>query len=118
LFGWKGITYASKLALSGAFAPPKDIPAHEVAFNLEFHSPDNIKLLSDNEMLISIQDYISFWRKAKETKSCYPDRLSFATMKADACSDLIASIECNLANIPLKSEYSPQHWKHCLDVMI
>jgi hypothetical protein len=61
---------------------------------------------------------MNFWQKAKETTSCFLDALSFATMKAGAGLQMIASIKCTLVNIPLKSGYSPQQWKHCIDVMI
>lgn len=118
LFGWKGTTYASKLVLSRAYEPDNDILAREVALLLALQQPNNIHLLSNNEMVIYVQEYKSFWRKAKETTSCYPNELSFIAMKAGACSDLIAAIECNLANILIKTGYSPKRWKNCLDLMI
>jgi hypothetical protein len=80
--------------------------------------PQSVKDLGPQSMEISVQDYQKFWKKAKENTSCYPDNLSFSTMKAGASSPLIAEIECRLTNIPLKSGYAPDRWKKCLDVMI
>jgi hypothetical protein len=69
-------------------------------------------------MILSLPEYRSFWHKAKEMTSCYPNKLSFSTMKARARSDMIAEIECTLANILIKAGCSPKRWKNCLDVMI
>jgi len=64
------------------------------------------------------RQYATFWKKAKESTSVYPDALSFPTMKAGASSHLISQIECMLTRIPLKGGFSPRRWKHCLDFMI
>jgi hypothetical protein len=39
-------------------------------------------------------------------------------MKAGATDDIISELECELINIALKSGYSPERWRHLLDVMI
>jgi hypothetical protein len=44
--------------------------------------------------------------------------LSFASMKAGAMDGLISELECGLINVALSSGYSPDRWKHLLDVMI
>jgi hypothetical protein len=69
-------------------------------------------------MEISMESYRNFWKKAKEKTSAYPDALSFATMKVGATDDQISEFECSLINIALKSGYSPERWRHLLDVMI
>ncbi len=65
-----------------------------------------------------MESHKAFWRKAKENTACYPDQLSFATMKAGAKDDLIAEVDCLMTRIPLKAGYAPKRWKKCLDVMI
>jgi hypothetical protein len=68
-------------------------------------------------MKITTDTYRSFWKKANEKTSCYPDALSFASMKADGATyDLITELECGLINVALSSGYSPDRWKHLLDV--
>ena len=62
-------------------------------------------------MDITLQQYKTFWKKAKENTSCYPDELSFATMKAGTTDDLIAEVEWLLAHIPLLGGFSPARWK-------
>lgn len=39
--------------------------------------------------------------------SCYPDELSFATMKAGVSSDIASKLDCMLANIPHKKGFAP-----------
>lgn len=80
--------------------------------------PMKVKEQGPQSMDISLQNYRSFWRKAKESISSYPGVISFSTMKAGATSELISSIECNLTRIPLLSGYSPRRWRKCMDVMI
>ncbi len=65
----------------------------------------------------SKESYRGFWLKAKENTSRYPAQMSFATMTAGVTSDIISQLECNLANVLLKSGYSPEIWKKCMDVM-
>jgi hypothetical protein len=44
--------------------------------------------------------------------------MSFATMKVGATDDVISELECSLINIALRSGYSPERWRHLLDIMI
>jgi len=69
-------------------------------------------------MTISLESYHSFWRKAKENTSSFPDSLLFSTMKAGSFSPLVSQIECLLTQIPLQSGNSPLRWQRCMDVMI
>lgn len=69
-------------------------------------------------MEIPLASYRSYWKRAKKNTSSYPDALSFAIMKAGATSSLISQMECMLANIPLKTGYSPRWMKRCIDIMI
>jgi hypothetical protein len=52
-------------------------------------------------MEMTLESYISFWKKAKEETACYPSALSFATMKAGASDYDIASVDCALTRTPL-----------------
>jgi hypothetical protein len=69
-------------------------------------------------MEMSLDSYVSFWKKAREDTSCYPSALSFSTMKAGATDTDIAALDCTMTILPLRYGYAPQRWKHCLDVMI
>ncbi len=80
--------------------------------------PDQIQQLGVQSFEIPLETYKAFWKKSKEKTSCYPDNLSFATMKAGASSEIVAQLDYMLANIPLKGGFAPTRWRHCIDVMI
>jgi hypothetical protein len=58
-------------------------------------------------MLLTLDKYVSFWKKAKENTSCYPDALSFATLKVGSKSSIISEMECTLTRIPLDDVFTP-----------
>jgi hypothetical protein len=117
-FGFKGLTPASNLVLAGCYVPKEPIDPYAQDLITELKMPQPIKDIGRQSMELSVTNYKKFWNKAKENTSCYPDALSFSTMKAGSRSDMIAELECTLINIPLTSGYSPSCWKHLLDVMI
>jgi hypothetical protein len=108
---------ASNAVLTGVCEPYRKIPLAELALLDALKMPDKLAEIGQ-DMLLSIEEYVAFGKKAKENTSTYPDGLSFSTMKAGATSKLIANIECRLTRIPLKAGYAPSRWKNCLDVMI
>jgi hypothetical protein len=80
--------------------------------------PEGVKALESKDIGLTLTEYRKFWTKAKEDTACYPDALSFSTMKVGATSEYIAAIEHALVSIPLISGYSPRWWKNFLDVLI
>jgi len=86
--------------LTGAYKPGPDIPEAEANLLATLAYPDNISRTKTYQMEIPLASYRSYWKKAKENTSSYPDALSFSTMKAGSTSLLISQIECMLANIP------------------
>ena len=80
--------------------------------------PDAVRDDGPFSMELTVEAYRSYWRKANENISCSPGALSFSTMKAGAKSEIIATIDCLLTWIPLKSGYVPSRWRKFVDVMI
>jgi hypothetical protein len=117
-FRFKGTTMAANSVLAGVYESNHPLPQAEADFLQALSMPETVKRLGSSSMNLSTEQYVTFWKKAKESTSAYPDALSFSTMKAGAFSHLISQIECMLTRIPLKGGYAPRRWKHCLDVMI
>jgi len=69
-------------------------------------------------MDLTLESYVSYWKKAREDTSCYPSALSFSTMKAGASDPLIAALDCSMTRMPLTYGFAPKRWKYCLDVML
>jgi hypothetical protein len=84
----------------------------------QWQIPQVVRDLGSLKMEMSLESYISFWKKTREDTSCYHSSLSFSTMKAGATDPDIAALDCTMTRLPLKYGFAPQRWKHCLDVMI
>ena len=117
-FGFKGLTTAAQAVLSGVYEINYPIDQVTADFLRELEMPENVRALGPQDMQISPKGYQSFWKKANDRTACYPDALSFATMKAGASDPIISEMECELINIALSSGYSPSWWRNLLDVMI
>jgi hypothetical protein len=117
-FEFKGLTKAAQAVLRGVYEPTQQIDEFTKAVLQELYMPTEVRSLGPQSMTVSLDTYHAFWKKANERTSCYPDDLSFSTMKAGATDDLISELECGLINVALASGYSPDRWQNLLDVMI
>jgi hypothetical protein len=104
------LTPASKQVIDGNFTPLKEFLSH-------LKMPQSIRD-HPNNMTMTLESFISYWKKAKENTSCYPSKISFATFKASSYDISLATQDCSMARIPLETGYSPKCWRHCVDVMI
>jgi len=117
-FGYQSLTPAAQAVLDGFYDAPPTTSTHVLELLQELQIPPGIRELGKIDPCIGLHDYQAFWMKANEKTSCYPSSLSFSSMKAGAFNDYISEVECRLTRIPLISDYAPQRWKKCLDVMI
>jgi hypothetical protein len=117
-FGFKGLTTATQAVLGGVYELSGQIDQFTKEVIEELQMPQAVRELGPQSMEISLDSYRAFWKKANEKTSCFPDALSFATMKAGLTDDQISELECGLINAALTSGYSPESWKHLLDFMI
>jgi hypothetical protein len=117
-FGFKGLTTASQAVLAGIYDSNHDIDQRILDVITQWQMPVEVKELGHLKMEMSVDSYVRYWKKAREDTSCYPLALSFATMKAGAFDQQIASLDCMLTRIPLVAGFAPSRWKRCLDVMI
>jgi hypothetical protein len=117
-FGFKGLSPAAQAVLLGMYLPPSKMEEHILDYLSELSIPEAVQQLGPQSFEIPTESYRSFWNKAKENISCYPDALSFSSMKAGSFSPLISEIECMLTSIPLQGGFAPDRWKRCIDVMI
>jgi len=115
---YKGTTSSTASVLAGVFESNHETDPTVTELLEHLKMPEEIYKLGKQNMDMSLPSYRKFWRKARENTGCYPDALSFATMKAGAQSELVSQIECALVIFPLKAGYSPIRWKQFLDVMI
>jgi hypothetical protein len=115
--GFKGTSSSAAAVLAREY-DLSETPQNKASLLAALQMPNAVRMLGPIQMPLSIEDYRSFWRTARENTSGFPDTLSFSTMKAGALHPLISTIECQLTQIPLKSGYSPFRWRKCMDVML
>jgi len=104
--------------LAGLYESNHDIDGKILDVIAQWQMPQAVRALGPLKMELALEQYINFWKKAKEDISCYPSALSFSTMKAGAHDPYIASLDCSMTRIPLKYGFSPKRWKFCLVVML
>jgi hypothetical protein len=117
-FGFKGLGPISQSLLHGTYEPIDPIPNLQQEFLHEFQMPPSIRDFPPELDILPLQEYQCFWQRANECTACYPDSLSFSSMKAGSFSDIGSDLECTLIRIALKTGYTFNHWKKCTDVMI
>ena len=117
-FGFKGLSSAAQASLAGLYESNHDIDGRILDVIAQWQMPQAVRDLGPLKMELSLESYIQFWKKARESTSCYPSELSFSTMKAGASDQDIAMLDCTLTRLPLQIGFAPKRWKHCLDVML
>jgi hypothetical protein len=117
-FGFKGLTTAAQAVLGGVYEPSAQVDSYTKSLLQKLQMPQDVRALGPQLMEIPDHCYRDFRKNAKENTSAYPDTMSFATMKVGATDEVISELECSLINIALRSGYSPERWRHLLDVMI
>jgi len=66
----------------------------------------------------SLEDYTSGWRKARETTSSSLSGIHFGHYMAGTFNPNIVLFNATMADIPLKTGYSPSRWRQGLNVML
>jgi hypothetical protein len=117
-FGFKGLGPISQSLLHGTYEPMDPIPSLQQEFLQEFQMPQPIRDFPPEIDILPPKEYQCFWQRANERTACYPDSLSFSSMKAGSFSDIVSDLECTLISIALKTGYTFNRWKKCTDVMI
>jgi len=115
---FKGLPSASQAVLAGVYDSNYDVNPAVLDVIAQWQLPSSVRNIGPQKLLLLVEQYKKLWRKAKENTGCYPSAMSFSTMKAGSFDDKIAALECTLTKQPLEKGFAPQHWTHCLDVMI
>jgi hypothetical protein len=74
LFGYQGVTKSSQKVLDGTFIPPADASNHMKDFLYHAAMPTAIKQ-NPTQMELTVESFISYWKKAREHTACYPSEL-------------------------------------------
>jgi hypothetical protein len=117
-FGLLGTGPCSSDLLHGKYNPPTNISQHTKTYLYHLAYPQNCGNTYNNIPFIYVEEYRSYWRKAKENTSSYPSEINFSTLKAGAHSNTISTFDCIMTRLPITKGFSPSRWRKCIDVMI
>jgi hypothetical protein len=98
-FGFKGLTSTAQAALAELYES-HDLDARLLDIIAQWQIPQAVRALGPLKMELSLDSYISFWRKAQEDTACFPSALSFSAMKAGAYNQAIAALDCSMTRLP------------------
>jgi hypothetical protein len=114
-FGFKRLTSSAQAVLAGVYESNCDIDSCILDVIAQWQLPEKSKALGPLSMALSVESYVSYWRKAREETACYPSALSFTTMKLGAYDPQIATLDYLMTRIPLVAGFALKRWQHFLD---
>jgi hypothetical protein len=114
-FGLLGRPTTIEQVLKGTYEPPPTADPYAQLLLQFLHRPPGVPTF---DMVVTMDDFVHGWRRAKERTSAGPSKLHFGHFKAIAQHPDLAELEVSLLNILLKSGYSPSRWRKGLNVML
>jgi hypothetical protein len=117
LAGPTGNTQYVEDILSGTAVIPEDIDeyAHRLILHLRYpQNYDGITTVAE----LDVEMHKRGWQRARERTSAGPSRLHFGHFKAMATDEILAELSALMAFFPYKTGYSPERWRHGIQVML
>ena len=79
---------------------------------------DSARSYVDTPQTIPIDQWMKYWKTARENTSRGPSPMHFGVLKAGAHSKMLASIDCWMTEIPRRSGYSPVRWRSAIAAIL
>jgi len=115
IFGDLGITRkAFDQVLNGTFVPPDSCDPFTRKVLTHLSKPAVVRTTPDP----SIEEYIQGWKKAREETSSSYSNVHFGHYIAGSQDERVASLNAGMAALPAMTGYSPNRWRHGLNVML
>ena len=118
-FGRLGInTPAAKQVMDGTYVCPPGSSPFATQVLPQFAMSDLAKAAKDTNQESTIDQWMKFWKSARENTSSGPSPMHFGVLKAGAHSAVLASLDCWMTEIPRRSGYSPCRWRAAIDAVL
>ncbi len=115
IFGDLGVTRkAFDQVLDGTFVPPASCDSFTQKVLAHLRRPATVC----STQAPSIEEYISGWKRAREETSSSYSNVHFGHYIAGSQDERVASFNAGMAIIPAATGYSPNRWRHGLNVML
>ena len=110
-----GFGPASKEILDGTFICPEGTDPHAKKLIDALQRPANVQ---EQPLTFSLPTYKRRWKRSREGTASGPSVQKFSHCIAGSRDDLVAQMEAQMAHIPFRGGYSPERWRHAMDVML
>lgn len=116
VLGYLSATDAAQQILDGTFRCPSEVDSTAADFihSLRITHPNPTEVSSS----VTLDDYKSYWKRAKERTSSSMSGLHFGHWKACASDDTLSEINAIFTEITISTGYSPPRWQNGLSVML
>ena len=118
LLGYSADTQTAMKILEGRFDPPAGM---DEPTRLIFKEMARIwKKMKSGEVdiVVTMEDFQYYWRKAKERTSSSFSRVHFGHYKAAAKSEYLSKIHALKLSLIARTGCTPERWRRCLAVML
>jgi hypothetical protein len=118
-FGYLGVDKAAAQAvLDGTYHPPEGADEYACQLLKELAMSDIALAAKETPDGIPVDTWRKFWSKAKERTVSGPSAINFSVLKAGAHSDLIATFDAVMTEIPILLGYFPERWRKAIDAVL
>jgi hypothetical protein len=121
--GYLGVGHSAQAILNGTYVPPAGVDrfAAEWISHLAWACPDSDRHAPTSIFRacgISTAEHIASWKYSREHTAPGHSGLHPAHWKTSCQDPYLASMDASWANYPLLSGYSPERWRHGVDILI
>jgi hypothetical protein len=115
-FGYLGVGPNAEAVLEGTYVPPPSTDKYAAMLLEQLQMPETVRNSPVVPAIITTEQYVQGWKRAKEKMMSGSPLLHFGHMKAGIRDTTIAEFEATMSHIPYVTGYSPQQWRHVVDV--
>ena len=118
-FGQLGInTNAAYQVMDGQYECPPGTHHFSRQVLQQLAMSDIARNAEETSQEITVEQWMKFWKSARETTASGPSDMHFGVLKAGAHSNNLASFDCWMTEIPRRSGYSPLRWRSAIDAVL
>ena len=114
-FGYLPVGPNADAVLSGDYQPPADADPYAIRFLRHLKMSPKVLTAEPVSNIITTEQYIDGWKKAKERTACGSTVLNFSHFKAGILRPKIAEFEATMSHIPYSTGYSPRRYRQAID---
>ena len=116
IFGYIGTMETVATVLNGTFQMPDEVDDYTKKFFTALRMPDAIRNNPPSSKIITTEEHIKGWKKAKEKTSSGISGLHFGIFKAHIEDPILAEFDASMRSIAYSTGFVYERWKKGVDV--